>query len=337
MSHFPMDPEQPWPGRRRHSSEHHPRDSRFAVSGSTNRSSRAGDPPRNESRIHDWITDHRRHYARDSRFAVSGWTDRSSGVVDSQFNDSRINNWIPVLPPYHPQRFVEERRPRRQSSSPVDDYGWRKNLRSSMVVLPPSVQRESRLYNWIPDDPRYHSKRFVRERGPRRQNSDLTDEYPWYPNSRSSEVVLPPLPTIQRHKSRKKLLYFIRPQDGHPNRRRGTLGRLTDALTGEGPDVFVTSTTRGRLMRDRPQRWQWSGHGPDIEEILTRVVEPDFAWSELAPVRETPWAKRDPREKYDCRKRRYVRTDAQWDPGAGRVTWPETFRGGESRWYRCVL
>lgn len=145
-------------------------------------------------------------------------------------------------------------------------------------------------------------------------------------------LVQAPLPYHPHRRSSKKKLYFIRPHDGRPEHRRGTLGRLKDALTGQGPDIFVTATTLGRRMRDRPQRWQWAGYGIDSKEIRTKVVEPGFAWSELDPVKEAPWARRSPMEGYDFRKRRYggpredALTDARWSPGARRDTAPWMIR-----------
>ena len=45
--------------------------------------------------------------------------------------------------------------------------------------------------------------------------------------------------------------YWARPIDGA---RQGTFGRIKDALTGEGPDVFVVANGDKRtLMRDMPR------------------------------------------------------------------------------------
>lgn len=95
-------------------------------------------------------------------------------------------------------------------------------------------------------------------------------------------------------------------------------------------------------MRDRPQRWQWSGYGLDSREILTKVVEPEFSWREFEPVRETPWGRRGEGEGYDFRKRTYRRTDkeawtdARWRAGARRGSWPERHRDGKFRWWDRV-
>lgn len=201
-------------------------------------------------------------------------------------------------------------------------------------------RRRSSIANWPPPPMRSYPPARVEERHPRRRSSSIDDmPHSYHPHVRS--IVLPPLPTHSRRKSTRKSLYFVRPHDGNPRHRRGTLGRLADALTGEGPDIFITSSTRGRLHRDRPRRWQWSGQGLNGGEILSKIVEPGFAWRELEPVREAPWARREWGESYDFRRRRYggggpeVWTDARWSPDARRGSWPEQVRDGESgRWTR---
>lgn len=168
------------------------------------------------------------------------------------------------------------------------------------------------------------------------------DAYPLQYYHHHDHFVIPPAASKPKRKSKKKTLYFVRPHDGRPDHRRGTLGRFKDAFTGEGPDVFVTKTTRDRLMRDRPQRWQWAGHGLDEREIATKIVEPGFQWKELEPVREAPWAKRRVGEGYDFRKRRYrdvdgeMWKDARWREGATKGSWPEVYRDGGYRWWKRV-
>ncbi|KAK3117087.1 hypothetical protein LTR53_001892 [Teratosphaeriaceae sp. CCFEE 6253] len=68
--------------------------------------------------------------------------------------------------------------------------------------------------------------------------------------------------------------YYTRPCDG---KRRGTMGRLKDAMTSEGPDVFVTiSGDKRTLMKDRPQRWQWTGWGLAPQRQRDRLFDRDW-------------------------------------------------------------
>lgn len=217
--------------------------------------------------------------------------------------------------PYSP--VIEERHPQRRHGS-VEPW-WK-----------PRPRRH------VPASDDYHL---------RRTDSSSTEDYPRCFHLPPQQIILSPLPSQPRRRSikKRKKLYFIRPHDGHPEHRRETLGRLKDAFTGEGPDVFVTSTTRERLMRDRPHRWHWSGYDPDEEEIFAKIVEPGFAWSELECVREMPWAGRWPKEGYDFRTRRYgvpdkdCWTDARWSAGARKGSWPERYRDGKFRWRSRVL
>ncbi|TKA26142.1 hypothetical protein B0A50_04639 [Salinomyces thailandicus] len=124
--------------------------------------------------------------------------------------------------------------------------------------------------------------------------------------------------------------YFTRPHDG---KRSGGLGRFKDALTGEGPDVFVTvSGDKRTLMRDRPQRWQWSQWGLSWGEALSRRDDRDWREQDELPVLGMPWAGGEARAGmgYNFRTRRFeaprprwetrdgVWTDAQWREGARR-------------------
>ncbi|RMY64569.1 hypothetical protein D0863_09735 [Hortaea werneckii] len=125
-------------------------------------------------------------------------------------------------------------------------------------------------------------------------------------------------------------LYFTRPHDG---KRTGGFGRLKDALTGEGPDVFVTiSGDKRTLMRDRPQKWQWSEWALTDEEQDERIeFDKDLRYQDLEPIIETPWAQRSGWHKYNFRTRKFehprwswltdhdkVWRDATWAPGAKR-------------------
>ncbi len=115
-------------------------------------------------------------------------------------------------------------------------------------------------------------------------------------------------------------LYFTRPCDG---KRTGTLGRLKDALTGEGPDVFVTiSGDKRTLMRDRPQKWQWAGWGaPDREAYR---YDKDWRQQDAMPLMGKMYNFRD--RKFHRPKMWWytnpnsdrVWTNAQWEDGARR-------------------
>lgn len=137
--------------------------------------------------------------------------------------------------------------------------------------------------------------------------------------------------------------YWARPVDG---KRRGTMGRLKDGLTGEGPDVFVVlNGDRRTLHRDMPHRAQWSkwkGPGYDVNwwskvlgEDRDLTMGENVSW-------DMKWAKSDPREKYNFQTREYegprkrfkhemqgrLWTDAHWPDGAKRDHMnPLSFRG----------
>ncbi|KAK4956516.1 hypothetical protein LTR10_006043 [Elasticomyces elasticus] len=131
------------------------------------------------------------------------------------------------------------------------------------------------------------------------------------------------------HNFRPKL-YYTRPSDG---KRKGAAGRLKDAFTGEGPDVFVTmSGDRRTLMRDRPQRWQWSGWGSPYDEKNREARWHDKDWREQddMPLLNHNDSSRDGQSyNFKCRKYHTPRpwwynypdnnniwTDARWSEGA---------------------
>lgn len=247
-----------------------------------------------------------RKIRNDSRFDVSGHTNSHGRPRErgQQRRDSSIRDWIQEA-----TRPRYRHRPQRRSST---------NSSSSSSDLP------QRHYHW-------HDHRHGHEHH--------HHHYPPDP----PPIVLPPLPAAPKRKS-KKHLYFIRPHDAHPHHRKGTFGRIADALTGEGPDVFVTGTTNpARLHRDRPQRWQWTNRSPANGEILTTIVEPGFEWRDLKQPMEAPWARRGGGDGYDFRTRRYggggrgMWTDARWSPDARRGSWPEEIRDRDFRRWRRVL
>ncbi|KAK3070714.1 hypothetical protein LTR53_009967 [Teratosphaeriaceae sp. CCFEE 6253] len=117
--------------------------------------------------------------------------------------------------------------------------------------------------------------------------------------------------------------YYTRPCDG---KRRGTMGRLKDALTSEGPDVFITmSGDRRTLMKDRPQRWQWTGWGMNMAQQVAWMHDRDWRAQDGMDVLNG-----NPPPGYNFRKRRYeapkmknwqndrLWTDAHWQDGARR-------------------
>ncbi|KAK3672967.1 hypothetical protein LTR78_007077 [Recurvomyces mirabilis] len=138
--------------------------------------------------------------------------------------------------------------------------------------------------------------------------------------------------------------YFTRPCDG---KRTGALGRMKDALTGEGPDVFLTmSGDKRSLMRDRPQRHQWSGWGLTAKEILDRrIYDMDWRACDEMPVRNMTWTHDRMHEPmYDFRPREFlsprkawrnqenVWTNVDWAPGAKSGSLPLSSRDYYGNW-----
>jgi len=125
--------------------------------------------------------------------------------------------------------------------------------------------------------------------------------------------------------------YFTRPHDG---KRGGWTGRLKDALTHEGADVFVTiSGDKRTLMRDRPRRDQWTGWPLSREEMEDgEVYDKDWRFQDTEPVMETKFSrkKRWREPFYNFRNREFesygrvmwhpkrVWRDAEWREGARR-------------------
>lgn len=147
-------------------------------------------------------------------------------------------------------------------------------------------------------------------------------------------------------------MFIVRPSDG---KRSGTIGRLLDALTGEGPDVFVIKCGDKRtLMRDRPQRWQWSGWGLDDVELADLAeFDKDFRPKDLRPIRN--WLQsieraRAARHRYNFQSRRYhtdretfavppeyVWRDVRWPEDAKRwEAFPLSFLDGNREWWTRV-
>jgi hypothetical protein len=151
--------------------------------------------------------------------------------------------------------------------------------------------------------------------------------------------------------------YWTRPHDG---KRPGAWGRLKDGLTGEGPDVFVTINGDKRtLMRDRPQKWQWSRWGRSPGEIDDqRRYDRDAIEAEFMDPFEPTWTDKSSRAGayYNFKNRRYetlqpswsgsmfgygasnrVWRDAQWRPGAKRSdTNPYNYQTPDLQWWNRV-
>lgn len=124
--------------------------------------------------------------------------------------------------------------------------------------------------------------------------------------------------------------YWTRPNDG---KRTGSWGRLKDALTGQGPDVFVTMTGDKRtLMRDRPRKDQWTRWPEDPARWWERSnLDPDAIPAEFMDSYNASWTNNSWRgiTRYNFRTRKYEPThlsrgsnprniwrDAQWRTGA---------------------
>lgn len=143
--------------------------------------------------------------------------------------------------------------------------------------------------------------------------------------------------------------YLTRPHDG---KRPGTLGRFKDALTGEGPDVFLTvSGDKRTLMRDRPQRSEWAGWGLSPREWREREDDKDFRFQDDDGIAEAPWTgkKRAWKQHYNFRSRKYesplkvawnpdrVWTDARWPEGARHNSrMPLSYRDIDYEWLSRV-
>ncbi|KXL46668.1 hypothetical protein M433DRAFT_70031 [Acidomyces richmondensis BFW] len=133
--------------------------------------------------------------------------------------------------------------------------------------------------------------------------------------------------------------YFTRPKDG---KRSGWVGRMKDVMTGEGADVFITSSGDKRtLMRDRPRRWHWAGWRPDAAELDALVMDKDRRWQDFTPVIDHKFSRaRADKPFYNFRNREYESAGrVARHPGAvwTCAVWPQNARDGEPPWcYRDV-
>jgi len=141
--------------------------------------------------------------------------------------------------------------------------------------------------------------------------------------------------------------YFTRPHDG---KRPGWGGRVKDAFTGEGADVFVTiSGDKRTLMRDRPQRWQWT-NWMFSEDVANIISDKEFRMQDLEPVIETKYGgSRWKKPYYNFRNREHesayktyrhpdkMWTGTQWPRGArhnDRNPWSK--RDATGQWFSAV-
>ena len=109
--------------------------------------------------------------------------------------------------------------------------------------------------------------------------------------------------------------YWTRPCDG---KRTGAWGRFKDALTGEGPDVFVTTSgDRRTLMRDRPQKWQWSGWPMERARMFDWLCDPDYRVQDEMLARNVTWTNTSSRlgAQYNFKTRRYESPRMFWQTG----------------------
>jgi len=127
--------------------------------------------------------------------------------------------------------------------------------------------------------------------------------------------------------------YFTRPSDG---KRNGWIGRMKDACTGEGADVFITTSGDKRtFMRDRPQRHQWTGWPMTRIEMRDLVRDKDFRGQDLDSVIDTKFAyNRAQRPRYDFRNREFESLNDVWRHRHSvwrAANWPEGARRDDQR------
>lgn len=142
--------------------------------------------------------------------------------------------------------------------------------------------------------------------------------------------------------------YWVRPIDGA---RHGALGRLKDALTGEGPDVFVVANgDRRTFMRDVPSRNHWSGWDKTglrwVGDANWRGASEDMDWYPKTNY-HAPWARREKDQVYNFRTREYddlkgsnrlgFWSDAHYSQGQrGKYSIPTAWRMWDGKWHTTV-
>jgi hypothetical protein len=205
---------------------------------------------------------------------------------------------------------------------------------------PYAEEYQNNAYNGFPFLPEYGTRRTAPAEEPFiHYQTDATGARGsgWYQGGRK----------LQHFKSQK---YWVRPVDGA---RRGTLGRLKDAVTGSGPDVYVVANgDRRTLMRDMPRRDQWSNWDSTgmrgLGDANWRGASEDMDWYPRADFEPAPWARREKGEVYNFRTRKYKRitglnkggfwSDAHYPKGQrkGKRALPTCWREWDGEWHTTV-
>lgn len=124
----------------------------------------------------------------------------------------------------------------------------------------------------------------------------------------------------QKLRHHKPQYYWTRPNDG---KRTGSWGRLKDALTGEGPDVFITITGDKRtLMRDRPRKEQWTLWPEELGRTWERRnLDMDAIPAEFMDSFNANWTNNSSRQgaRYNFRTRKYEPPNWSWTATPDRV------------------
>lgn len=136
----------------------------------------------------------------------------------------------------------------------------------------------------------------------------------------------PKRPRRRKPSRAKGTMYWIRPRDG---KRPGAWGGIKDALSGQGPDVFVVGGDSRPWRRDCPSVGNWSGWKLDYLE----EDSDGEAWETLHDRKvhfEMPWAKRNRGQKYNFWEREFEDSDERQRSGyAGRLM-------DQNLWYQVM-
>lgn len=178
---------------------------------------------------------------------------------------------------------------------------------------------QNAAYNGFPFIPEFGTRRNApREEPFIHWRPGGTNGHGWYQGGRK----------LNNFRSKK---YWARPSDGA---RHGTFGRIKDALTNEGPDVFVVANgDRRTLHREMPSRdhWgNWDATGLGWLDTNWRGSAEDPDWYVPGNMGSTKWARREPDEVYNHRTRRYshINTRNKWNFWSD-AHWP---RGERKKW-----
>ncbi|KJY00572.1 unnamed protein product [Zymoseptoria tritici ST99CH_1A5] len=199
---------------------------------------------------------------------------------------------------------------------------------------------QTNAYNGFPFMPEFgHRRHAPREEPFIRHNAHGRSGPGWYQGNHK----------IPKFKSKK---YFVRPVDGA---RRGTMGRMKDAFTGQGADVFVVANgDRRTLHREMPgrERWtNWASTGMQWPREAaggwTKGAFEDMDWYPPGNLKSMPWAKREDGNVYNFRTRQYEDfdlghrkdfwADAHWPRGErGKRSIPSCWRTWDGKWLSTV-